>query len=73
MTPLPKRTLEWMFKVRALLQFFNKSKFMGPKHFESEKFFLFLVKFKLGFSASLRCYFSVLFFFVASPSAVRVV
>jgi len=54
MTPLPKRTLEWMLKVEVLLQLFNKSKLRnGTKRFLEPKF-LFIVKFKkLGFSAPL--------------------
>jgi len=49
MTLLPKRTLEWLLKVKVLLQLFNKSKL------RNEPFFLFLVKFKkLGFSVTLR-------------------
>jgi len=44
MTPLPKRTLEWMLK----------AKYYGTKTFPEPKFFLFIVKLKkLGFSALL--------------------
>jgi len=40
MTPLPKRTLEWMFKGEVLLQFFKKSKLRnGTKTFLVPKFF----------------------------------
>jgi len=55
MTPLSKRTLEWMFKGEVFLQLFNKSKLRnGTKTFLQPNFFLFVVKIKkLGFSASL--------------------
>jgi len=34
MTPLPKRTLEWMLKVKSSYNFLTKaSEEMGPKHF----------------------------------------
>jgi len=40
MTPLPKRTLEWLLKVKVLLQLFNKSKLRnGTKAFLERKFF----------------------------------
>jgi len=46
MTPLPKRTLECMLKVKYSYQFFNKSKLRnGTKTFLEPKFFS-IVKFK---------------------------
>jgi len=44
MTPLSKRTLEWMLKVKVLLQLFNKSKLRnGIKMFlESKVFSIFI-------------------------------
>jgi len=56
MTRLLKRTLEWMLKVKVLLQLFNKSKLRnGTKTYLEQKFFLFIVKFKkLGYSAHLN-------------------
>jgi len=55
MTPLPKRTLEWMFKGKVLLQLFNKSKLRNENNtFLKPKFFSIIVKFnKLRFSALL--------------------
>jgi len=39
MTTLPKRTLEWMLKVKVLLQLLNKSKLRnGTKTFLEPKF-----------------------------------
>jgi len=54
MTPLSKKTLEWMLKVKVPLQFFHKSKLRnGTKTFPEPKI-LFIVKFKkFGFSAPL--------------------
>jgi len=56
MTPLPKRTLEWMLKVKYSYNFLTKASYeVGPKRFQSQNFSLFIVKFKkLGFSAPLR-------------------
>jgi len=55
MTLLPKKTLEWMLKVKYSYNFLTKSsKEMGLKRFLSQNFSLFIVKFKkLGFSATL--------------------
>jgi len=54
MTPLSKRTLEWILKVKVLLQLFNKSKLKNGTKTLLEPKFLFIVKFKkLGFGAPL--------------------
>jgi len=40
MTPIPKRTLEWIIKVKVLLQLLKKSKLSnGTKTFLEQKFF----------------------------------
>jgi len=40
MTPLPKKTLEWMYKGKVLLQLFNKNKFKNEtKTYLEPKFF----------------------------------
>jgi len=55
MTPLSKRTLEWMLKVKSSYKFWTKASCKlrnGTKTFLELKFFLFILKFKkLGFSA----------------------
>jgi len=50
------RALEWMLKVKVLLQLFNKSKLRnGTKTFLERQFFSIFVKFKkLGFRAHLK-------------------
>jgi len=57
MTPLPKRILEWMLKVKYSYNFLRKASYeMGPNSQFKNLFFqsLFIVKFKkLGFSAPL--------------------
>jgi len=40
MTPLPMKTLEWMLKVKALLQLFNKSKLKNGTKRVKNFFFL---------------------------------
>jgi len=43
MTPLPKRNLEWMLKVKVLIQLINKSKLRNEtKTFLERKIFLYL-------------------------------
>jgi len=58
MTPLLKRTLEWILKLKGkvLLQLFNKSKLRNvTKTFLDQNFALFIIKFKkLRFSCPFK-------------------
>jgi len=54
MTLLPKRTLEWMLKVKSSYNFLTKQVKKWDQNVSREKFSLFIVKLKLGFSAQGR-------------------
>jgi len=60
MTPLPKRTVEWMLKVKSSCNFLAKASTKWDQNVSGDKnFSLFIVKFKkLRFSAPLKLKFN---------------